>query len=95
MVTLSCKAQIVGKLKDETIKYSASIKADGSKRDAGEFRKVYCSAIVEGDIAILRFDMRNWSTVPAVEAGQAVTVKFHTVSVENDVSQINVCEIGK
>jgi hypothetical protein len=93
VVKFTCKAKIIGAVKDETIKYSASIKADGTKRDAGEFRKVYASAIIDDDIAILRFDMRNWKETPAVKAGESVNVVFSVVSIENDISQINVIEL--
>ncbi len=95
MVTFKAKVQIVGKLSDEVIQWKATVKADGSKREAGEMRKVFCTGILDGEIAVLRFDMRKHKELPAVVAGESVTVCFNTVSIENDITQINVLAVEK
>jgi len=95
MVTFKVKAQVVGQLKNELIKWGATVKADGSKREAGEMRKVFCTSIIDGEIAVLRWDMRKHNELPTLAAGESINVNFNTASIENDITQINVLSIDK
>ncbi|MEI6647564.1 MAG: hypothetical protein WCP12_16115 [bacterium] len=95
MVTFTVKAKVIGKLNDELITWKATVKQDGSKREAGEMRKVFCTAIIENEMAVLRWDMRKHTSVPVLVSGDELTVNFGSVSIENDITQINVLSIIK
>ena len=95
MVMFKVKAQVVGQLKNELIKWGATVKQDGSKREAGEMRKVFCMGIIDGEVAVLRWDMRKHTELPVLVAGESINVNFSTVSIENDITQINVLSIEK
>lgn len=95
MVTFKAKAKVVGKVSDELIKWTATIKENGQARPAGEMRKVFCTSIIENEMAVLRWDMRKHNAVPILTAGDEITVNFGTVSIENDITQINVLSIEK
>jgi len=95
MVTFKAKVQVVGKVSDELIQWKATVKADGTRREAGEMRKVFCTGILDGEMAILRFDMRKHKELPLLSAGESVIVAFNTVTIENDITQVNVLAIEK
>jgi hypothetical protein len=77
------------------IKWTATVKENGQKREAGEMRKVFCTVLIDSEVAVLRWDMRKHLAVPVVVNGEELTVKFVSASVENDMTQINVLSIEK